>query len=297
VIVELAAKPLPVTVTVLPTEPLEGVRVIEGSTVNAVLADRDSAVTVTVWAPAGSAGTVKEVPLNAPLLLVDVVPDKVTVVPSKVAVNVWLAGKLDPDTVATVPTGPWAFDGLVMLIDGVLIVYVALALFVEASVTVTTLAPRGPFGTENVTPVKLPVASVDGVPPKLTPVPANVAVIDFDGAKPLPEMLSLVFATPLEGVNVIDGTTVKDVLAECVSAVTVSVWAPAGSAGTVKEAPLNAPLLLVDVTTDKVTVEPAKVAVNVWLAGKFVPDTVTAVPTGPRAVDGVVMLIDGVLMV
>jgi hypothetical protein len=82
-------------------------------------------------------------------------------------------------------------------------------LFAEASVTVTTLAPGEPFGTEKVAPVKLPVALVDAVPPKLTPVPANVAEIDFVAAKPLPEMLSVVFATPLEGVSVIDGTTVK----------------------------------------------------------------------------------------
>jgi hypothetical protein len=63
-------------------------------------------------------GTVKVAPLNAPVLLVLVVPDKVTVVAPNFAVKAEPEAKPLPDKETDVPMIPVAGDGEVMLAEG-----------------------------------------------------------------------------------------------------------------------------------------------------------------------------------
>ncbi len=67
VMVELAAKPLPVTVTTVPTVPLVGESEIDGTTLNVLLATcATPSAADTVWGPKVDIGTVK-VALNEPV--------------------------------------------------------------------------------------------------------------------------------------------------------------------------------------------------------------------------------------
>jgi len=102
------AKPFPETVTVEPTEPLLGLEVIEGVTVN--VADPEfelESATTTGWPPAVEAGTVN---VTSDGILPDpsvvVVPLKATGEPAKLAENVELTAKPLPKTVTVEPTGP-----------------------------------------------------------------------------------------------------------------------------------------------------------------------------------------------
>jgi len=103
VTVEDASKPVPVTVMIVPTAPLDGLSVIDAPTVKEVDADWDrESVAVTRCAPKVEAGTVKDTE-NAPILLEVTVA---TVDDPKVIVTVDVAVKLVPETVTDVATGP-----------------------------------------------------------------------------------------------------------------------------------------------------------------------------------------------
>jgi hypothetical protein len=138
VIAEVAAKPWPVTVTVVPTGPLEGDSEIVEMTVNEALALLEEAsLAATVWAPMTAGGTVK-VQVNAPALEVVIEPCvQVTVAVSKVSVMLEDPAKPVPLTVTELPTAPLAAE---RLIDGTTL-NVAAAEFVEASVPVTVWLP------------------------------------------------------------------------------------------------------------------------------------------------------------
>ena len=112
VIVEEDANPDPVTVTVVPTMPPVGLRLIEALIEN--IADavfEDASVAVTVWAPNGDAGMLNDA-VNEPKLSVVVV---VSVEGPKVTVIVDVGEKLVPETVTGEPTGP---DGGLKVIPG-----------------------------------------------------------------------------------------------------------------------------------------------------------------------------------
>lgn len=105
VITELGAKPEPVTVTVVPTAPVVGLRDAVG-TVIVKVAEAGlpfASVARTVLAPEPEpAGTVNEAE-NVPVALVVVV---VTVLPAKVIVIAEFSEKPEPVTVTDVPLGP-----------------------------------------------------------------------------------------------------------------------------------------------------------------------------------------------
>jgi hypothetical protein len=117
VIVEEAANPVPVTVTVVPTLPLAGLRVMKATMLKVAVATCvDASVTVTVWAPFVEVpGTVKVALKDPMLLLVIVEGDVGWVAPSYLMVMVEEAAKPAPDTVTVVP--PIPFAGL-RVIDG-----------------------------------------------------------------------------------------------------------------------------------------------------------------------------------
>jgi hypothetical protein len=117
--VEESARPEPETVTVEPTFPLVGFRVMADVTVKVALAEFEGeleSVIVTVWRPAVEAGTVKVAPVKEPVLPVLVVPPRVTDTPSNLAVIVLEPPKPVPDTVTVEPTLPLVGD---RVIDGV----------------------------------------------------------------------------------------------------------------------------------------------------------------------------------
>jgi hypothetical protein len=82
--------------------PLEGVRVIEGSTMKVAEPEPEPAEAVTVWGPATPGGTLKEVE-NEPESDVGVVA---LITPSYITVAVTLPANPDPDTVSVEPTLP-----------------------------------------------------------------------------------------------------------------------------------------------------------------------------------------------
>jgi hypothetical protein len=110
VIVEEAAKPVPVIVTVVPTLPVVGLVVMAEIMLKvAVPVCDDASVAVTVWAPFVEVpGTVK-VAVNEPrLLLVTVVGVVGCVAPSYLILIVEEEAKPVPDTVTLVPPIPFA---------------------------------------------------------------------------------------------------------------------------------------------------------------------------------------------
>jgi hypothetical protein len=162
---------------VVPTTPLEGLRPVpEEFTVNLVAevaVSEEVSVTTTVWAPWGTAGTVKltvddplapEVP---PAVTVAVVPFTVTV-RTELAANPWAV------ICAEDPTTPFA--GMSPLADAATVKLVAeVAVLPEASVTTTVWGPLGTAGMVKFT-VADPVAPV--VPPEamVTVTPSTVTV-------------------------------------------------------------------------------------------------------------------------
>lgn len=103
VTVEDASKPVPITVIIVPTAPVDGLTAIDALTVKEVDADWDrESVAVTGCAPKVELGTVKDTE-NAPILLDVTVA---TVNDPKVIVTVEVDVKLVPETVTDVATGP-----------------------------------------------------------------------------------------------------------------------------------------------------------------------------------------------
>ncbi len=103
VTVEDASKPVPVTVTTVPTDPLERLRVIDALIVKVAEADWDKeSIAFTEWPPNVDAGTVN-VDVKEPMEFVVTVA---TVVDPKVIVTVEVGVKLVPETVTDVATAP-----------------------------------------------------------------------------------------------------------------------------------------------------------------------------------------------
>jgi hypothetical protein len=152
--VEPPAKPVPVAVTEVPTIPLVGARTRWAVTVKTAVAEFVPSVAATVWVPAAAVGIVN-VQLKLPTLLVESDPDVQlrTVVTSQVNVMVPSPAKPVPVTVAELPTKPLAGARRRLGVT----VNVAVAVFDEPSVPVTTWAPATAAGTTNVQ-VKLPEA-------------------------------------------------------------------------------------------------------------------------------------------
>jgi hypothetical protein len=266
---------------VVPTAPLVGETVSAAPTVKLVVEVAvfdEASVTVTVWEPAGSAGMVKAtvdeplVPVVAPEVIVAVVPPTLTV-RAELAAKPWALMVVLVPTVPVVGLRPVAEAPTVKVVPEV-------ALLVPSETT-TLWEPAGSAGTVKVTvdeplvPVVPPEVMVAEVPPTLT-VRAELA------AKPWALMVVLVPTVPVVGLRpVAEAVTVKEAEALWDPAVKVTVSAPAGACGTVKVEPEKVPVALVVVVPDKVTLAPLKVAVRVWLAGKFDPETDSEVPTAP----------------
>ncbi len=103
--VEVAAKPEPVKVAELPTEPEVGELLTAEVTVKAVEAELVPSLTATVWAPAVAAGTVKAQE-KLPLALEEQAAEKDRAAPPKVRVMACEAMKPVPLTVVLLPTAP-----------------------------------------------------------------------------------------------------------------------------------------------------------------------------------------------
>ncbi len=65
-----------------------------------------------VWVPPAMAGAVRDSPVNAPVLLVEEVPEIVTGLESIVTVSGELAANPFPETVTAEPTAPLVADGV-----------------------------------------------------------------------------------------------------------------------------------------------------------------------------------------
>jgi hypothetical protein len=108
--VSLAANPLPLTVTTVPSGPELGVREIEGPvTVNVAEPESPSGVplTVIVYGPAATLPTVKLVPaLIAPPVIPHAVGEMTTPPVPEIVHAVSLTPNPVPVTVTTVPSGP-----------------------------------------------------------------------------------------------------------------------------------------------------------------------------------------------
>src|SRR5208337_2199379 len=122
VIWELAAKPDPDNVIVVPTLPLFGANVIDGRRVNVVepvfWVGTAESEKIIVLMPAVEDGTVNVAAANDPRAVVLVVPPRSTEIPPSVAVNPELAAKPKPEIVTDEPTTPEALVGLVIVIEG-----------------------------------------------------------------------------------------------------------------------------------------------------------------------------------
>ena len=106
VILWLAMKPVPATVTLVPTGPGLGLKVIARVTVNVTGAEFVPSLAVTVRPPAGALGTVKEqlkLPVEPEVQELGVV---VTLLPANWMVMEWDAVKPVPVTVTELPTAP-----------------------------------------------------------------------------------------------------------------------------------------------------------------------------------------------
>ena len=147
--------------------------------------------------------------MNAPVAeVVWAVQVWVAIVPPAMDIEpiVVLTENPEPVTVTLVPTGPEV--GL-RLIEGVVTVKVADAVFALASVAVTVLAPAEDAGTLNVAE-KAPVADVVTVTGTVVCVaPLNFIVMVEVEAKPAPVTVTVVPTGPEVGFRVIDWMTVR----------------------------------------------------------------------------------------
>lgn len=183
----VAPKPVPETVTVEPTLPVKGLKVMAGITVKVPEIELELAsVTVTVLAPAVDpviefVGILKEA-LNEPVAFVDTVAGVVVIVsPAYVIVMAELPEKPLPDTETDVLTGPVV--GL-RVTDGVTSnVAVAVLWLMLLSMALIVCTPAVAEGTvKDVEMVPLPVEVVD-----VTVAESNFIVTPELWAKPLPE--------------------------------------------------------------------------------------------------------------
>jgi hypothetical protein len=149
----------------------------------------------------------------------------------------------------------------------------------SAAATVWGTAAADAAGTVNVQGLKLPVASV--VQDVETLPPSKVTLILSLRAKPLPLTAALLPALPALEARLMAGVTVKVevVVPAVVPSDAVTVWGPAGAAGTLNVQALTPPLALV--VQDVATLLPLKFTVMGANDAKPLPLTVTLLPTGP----------------
>jgi hypothetical protein len=234
-------KLLPLRVTALPTTPALGVRLMTGLAVK--LAEAEFSLpfdAVTVWGPAVTAGTVKAQALKLPVA--SVVQSVTTLWPSKVKAIVLYGAKPLPLTATLLPTGP----ALEVRLMAALTVKVALSESVPFD-AVTVWGPAGAAGTVNVqllVVARLPLSSAVQVPDVLSGVPSNVTVRLLLASKLLPLSVTVLPTVPAAGFRLMTGVTVKLAEAEwkkrteatatfVLLSDAVTVWGPAGAAGTV----------------------------------------------------------------
>jgi hypothetical protein len=174
VIVLLALKLLPLTVTVLPPAPALAVRLMAGVTVKLAAAEVSLPFdAVTVWGPAVAAGTVNAQGLKLPVA--SAVQSVATLLRSKVKAMVLNGAKPLPLTAALLPATP----ALGVRLMAGLTVYIAAAEFALVSDAVTVWGPPGAAGTVNAQLLlagRLPLSSVVQVPDVLSAAPSNVTV-------------------------------------------------------------------------------------------------------------------------
>ena len=287
---EPAAKPWAVMVALVPTGPDVGVSPVAEAVTVKLVAEvavfEAASVTTTLWAPLGTAGTVK-VTVEDPLPLV--VPPEVmaALMPPTLTVRAEPSAKPWAVMLALVPTGPDV--GLspvaVAVTVGVTVKSVAeVAVFDEASVTTTLWAPVDTDGTVKVT-VEDPLVPVVAPPVMVAIVPPTLTVRAEPAAKPWAVMLALVPTGPDVGVSpVAEAPTVKLVAEVAVfdeASVTTTLWAPLGTAGTVKVT-VEDPLAFVVAPEVMVALAPSTSTVRADVAAKPWAVMLALVPTGPE---------------
>jgi hypothetical protein len=190
-------------------------------------------VIVTVWFPPADVGTVKVAPVNVPVLVVVVVPLRVTDAPLNLAVIVLELPKPVPETVTVEPTLPL---DILKEIAGDTAKFAETLLFgVAASWKVTVLFPAvKSVGTVNIEPEKEPVELVLVTPLSVNEEPPNVAESAELAAKPAPDTDTDEPGAPEEGVKETDGLILNVALAELALSAAEIVQEPAVTEGILK---------------------------------------------------------------
>jgi hypothetical protein len=231
---------------------------------------------VTVWGPAGAAGTVNGQALKLPIA--SVVHSVATLLPSKVTARVLYGAKPLPLIAAPLPTGL----ALGVRLMAELTAKVALPESVPSD-AVTVCGPAGAVGTVNAQLLlagRLPLSSAVQVPDVLSGVPSNVTVRLLLALTLLPLSVTALPTTPAAGFRLMTGVAVKRAAAAfALVSDAVTVWGPAGAAGTVNGQALKLPLALV--VQDVATLLLSKLTVMVAFALKPLPLTAAVLPTTP----------------
>jgi len=211
---ELAANPVPLAVTVVPTAPLVGLSVRLAVTVNPAVAVFDEpSVAVITGSPNTPAVTLNVQPENPPVLFVVHVNFEPRLA-FAVVVNVIdeLTANPVPLAATVVPTGPLVGVSVSLAET----VNVAVAVFAEPSVAVTVCAPNAPAVTLNVQPENAPLLFVVHADVRRTlPLESIVNVMDELAANPVPLAVTVVPTAPLVGLSVNWGVTVYVVVGAC----------------------------------------------------------------------------------
>ncbi len=207
------AKPYPAITNDEPDTPLAGLNVMEAVTENVPAAEcPDASVVVMVWTPFVEPGIVNAALKEPAVELVIVTGEVESVVPSYLIVIVEVAAKPVPDAVTVVPTVP-----LVGLrAREVSMLKFAVAEFDDGSVAVTMCAP---FADVVAVMEALNEPTLDDVIALGDVgwiVPSYLMEMLDAPAKPVPDTETLVPPMPLEGVIVMNGTTVRVAAAECI---------------------------------------------------------------------------------
>jgi len=194
-------------VTEVATGPLFGDNAIEGVvTVKVAVPEFVAAsVAITALPPVVETGTAKvaeKVPVPEAVMETGFV---VNAFPPNVTVTAEFGAKFEPVIVTDVPTGPVVGFNVSV---GAVTVKVAVAVWAEASVAATVLAPPVEVGTANVQ-VNVPEVPVCiGVGLVVTDTPLKVIVTVEEAAKPWPDAVTVVPMSPVTGFKVNDALTV-----------------------------------------------------------------------------------------
>jgi hypothetical protein len=185
-----------------------------------------------------------------------------------------------------VPTGPVVGESVIFVVT----LNCAVKECDAASVATTGWLPKVDRGTVKLAakePVVL-VVTVEGTVSWFAPL--YLIVIVETGAYPVPDTVTLVPIAPLDGASAIFEVTLNGALAELVLAsVAATVLVPVIDFGTVK-LEVKEPVVLVVTAGGIVScVTPLYVMVTDEAGAKFVPVTVTVVPTDPLVGDSVIV--------